>query len=159
MRYLIFLTLFCLSSNSLAQDYLVLEKMGTKKRYEYFPNDQITFQVTGEDSFRKDEIVTLTDSSIVFSTGVVLLKEIYRVKPPVTGWLMATGGTLVIAGVGYYLIDTFNKVIVSGNKYSNDEDVLRTSIILTGTGASMILLSSKKVKLNKNWRVRIVDIY
>ena len=151
--------LFCSFSICLAQDYLVLEKMGTKKRYEYFPNDQITFQVTGEDSFRKDEIVTLTDSSIVFSTGVVLLKEIYRVKPPVTSWMMVTGGTLVVAGVGYYLIDTFNQVIVSGNKYSNDENVLRTSIILTGTGASMILLSSKKVKLNKNWRVRTVDIY
>jgi hypothetical protein len=159
LRYLVFLVLFCISWIGYAQDYLVLEKMGTKKRYEYFPNDKITIQVTGEDSFRKEEIVNLTDSSIVFASGVVLLKNIYRVKPPITGWMVATGGTLVVAGVGYYIIDTFNQVIVAGNKYSTDDGVLRTSIILTGIGASLILLSSKKVKLNKNWRVRIVDIY
>ncbi len=159
MRYLVFLFLFCISWIGYAQDYLVLEKMGTKKRYEYFPNDKITIQVTGEDSFRKEEIVNLTDSSIVFASGVVLLKNIYRVKPPITGWMVATGGTLVVAGVGYYIIDTFNQVIVAGNTYSTDDGVLRTSIILTGIGASLIFLSSKKVKLNKNWRVRIVDIY
>jgi len=156
----ILLLLFSITGlSATAQDYLVLEKMGTKKRYEYFPDDQLTFKIVDEEHFRKDRIVALSDSSILFASGRVPLKEIERIKPPASSWMAATGGTLVIAGIGYYLIDTFNQTVIAGNKYSNDEAVLRTSLILAGTGAGLILFSTKKVKLNNNWRIRMVDIY
>jgi len=74
--------------------------MGTKKRYEYFPNDQITFRVSGEDFYRKDYILALSDTSLIFANGVVTISEIERVKLPVTSWMAVTGGTLVVAGVG-----------------------------------------------------------
>jgi len=137
----------------------VLEKMGTKKRYEYYPNDQLHFQLIGEDFFRKDEIMALKDSTIIFAAAIVPLREIVQIKPPVTAWMAATGGTLVVAGVGYYIIDTFNQTVVAGNGYSTDENVLKTSLVLAGSGAALILFSRKKVKVKNNWRIRMVEIY
>ena len=49
--------------------------MGTKKRIEYHIEDQIVFRVHGEDIFRKDKIVALIDSAIIFSSGPVKLSE------------------------------------------------------------------------------------
>ena len=137
----------------------MLEKMGTKKRYEYHPNDQLQFQLIGEDFFRKDEIVALRDSTIIFAAAIVPLREIVQIKPPVTAWMAATGGTLMVAGIGYFLIDTFNQTIVAGNGYSTDESVVRASAIMAGTGAALVIFSRKKVKIRNNWRIRMVEIY
>lgn len=143
---------------SFAQEFLVLEKMGTKKRIEYYIDDPIVFQIQGEDNFNKDVILALTDSSIIFSSGKVQFADIGQIKPPVKAWMAVSGGTLVVAGVGYFLIDQFNKLYV-GNGFYYDQKVMRTSIILTGAGVGLILLSKKKVKVKKNWRIRYVNIY
>jgi len=150
--------IFHISNLSFAQEFLVLEKMGTKKRYEYHFDDQIIFRIRGEDYFNKDVILALTDSSIIFSGGSLEFAEIEQIKPPVKAWMVTSGGTLIVAGIGYYLIDQFNQLYM-GNGLSNDPGVMRTSIVLTGVGAGLILMSKKKVKVIKNWRLRHVNIY
>ena len=132
--------------------------MGTKKRYEYYFDDVIVFRIQGEDHFNKDIILALTDSTIIFPGGKIQFTDIEQIKPPTKKWMAATGGTLVIAGIGYYLIDQFNQ-LYSGNGLSNDQGVMRTSIVLVGVGAGLIFLSKKKVKVKKNWRLRYVSIY
>jgi hypothetical protein len=141
-----------------AQEFLVLEKMGTKKRVEYHIDDQIVFRIRGEENFRRDIIITIFDSTIVFNSGPIKLFDIEQIKPPAKAWMVATGGTFVVAGVGYFVIDQFNKLYV-GNGLYYDPKVMRTSIILSGIGASLILLSKRKVKVKKNWRLRYVSIY
>ncbi len=157
-KFALVLILFYLTGFSFAQEFLVLEKMGTKKRIEYHIEDQMVFRIQGEEIFRKDKIVALFDSAIIFKSGPVKLSEIEQIKPVVKGWMVVTGGTLVVAGVGYFLIDQFNQLFM-GNSLSIDQGVLRTSIILTVTGAGLILLSKRKVKIKKNWRLRYVRIY
>lgn len=142
-----------------AQDYVVLEKMGTRTRYEYRPGDFLNFQIHGERIFRKQEIVLLSDSSIHFHGGIVPISEIARIKTPTEAWMAASGGTLIVAGVGYFAIDAFNQSVIAGNNYSVDDSVLTTSLVLAGVGSAMVLLSSKKVKLKNNWRLRMVEIY
>jgi len=141
---------------------MVLEKMGTKKRFEYHLQQSITYQLKGESFYRTDVIENLVDDVIVFRFGFFRLKEFHtvdiRAKP--TGrvdfsrhWL-----SFVVGGVGYFLTDQFNNAIINGNRARIDEKVLRTSAIITGAGVMMKVLKKKKVKLKRNWRLRIVEI-
>jgi len=136
----------------------VLEKMGTKKRYEYYVGEQIIFQLKSDSFFQRDEIIGLGDSSIVFSSGPVSLHSIEKIslsnkKLPLKG----IGTSLVTAGLGYMIIDLFNKTIRDGDVYF-DGKVARSAGIIAGTGFTMIAIANKKVSLRRNWRLRIVDI-
>jgi len=145
-----------------SQKFMVLEKMGTKKRFEYHLQQSITYQLKGESFYRTDVIENLVDDVIVFRFGFFRLKDFQavdiRAKP--TGrvdfsrhWL-----SFVVGGVGYFLTDQFNNAIINGNRARIDEKVLRTSAIITGAGVMMKVLKKKKVKLKRNWRLRIVEI-
>ena len=145
-----------------SQKFLVLEKMGTRKRLEYHLQQSITYRLKGESFFRTDVIEDLVDDVIVFRFGFFRLKDIYavdiRAKP--TGkvdfsrhWL-----SFIVGGVGYFIVDQFNNAVINGNRARIDEKVLRTSAIITGAGVMMKVLKKKKVKLKRNWRLRIVEI-
>ena len=145
-----------------SQKFLVLEKMGTRKRIEYKIQQPITYQLKEESFYRTDVIEDLVDDVIVFQFGFFRLKDIIAVdiKAKQTNradfsrhWL-----TLVVGGVGYFLVDQFNNIVINGNRGRIDERVLRTSAIITGTGVMMKVLKKNKVKLKRNWRLRIVDI-
>lgn len=145
-----------------SQKFLVLEKMGTRKRIEFQIQQSITYQLKEESFFRTDVIEDLVDDVIVFQFGFFRIKDIKAVdiKAQQTNradfsrhWL-----TLVVGGVGYFLVDQFNNTVINGNRARIDERVLRTSAIITGTGVMMKVLKKNKVKLKRNWRLRIVDI-
>ena len=156
--FLLLILLLTIGIEVKAQDFMVLEKMGTKKRHEFYAGDEIIFMLKEEKFFRKDEIVGLGKGEIFFETGPVPLKDIVKVSlSNRRGLLRGTGTTLVIGGLGYMALDLFNKTITGGEVYV-DEKVARTAGIIAGTGLGMILISRKKVSLKNNWRLRIVDI-
>lgn len=157
--FVFFLAFFTISSYSYCQDFLVLEKMGTKKRYVFYVDDPITFKIK-ETGFNTDAIVALTDSTIVFAGGSVPLKEIVGVSlKGLNEWVAASGITLMIAGFGYLIIDQFNNSIIQGNGISTDDGVIKTSAILAGIGFLMYTLARKNVNTAKNWRLRHVNIF
>jgi len=148
-----------ISSYSYSQDFLVLEKMGTKKRYTYYVDDPMTFKLR-ETGFSTDVIVALTDNTIIFAGGVVPIEEIVRVSLKGKNELLAGSGiTLMVAGVGYFIIDQFNNSVIQGYGISTDDGVIKTSAILVGTGFLMYTLARKNVNTAKNWRLRHVNIY
>ncbi len=162
ISYKLFLTgsfLLVTFASSLAQDFLVLEKTGTKKRYEYYPGDPMTFRIKGE-IFRTDEILTFTDSSLVFNGGAVAFKNITRVSlKEHKQWMVGVGSKLIVAGAGYFLIDQFNNSVIQGNKASINDQVVKASLVIVGSGATLLLLSKKRVNTTKNWRLRRVRMY
>ena len=161
-RFVLYLSATILFHLGYSQKFLVLEKMGTRKRLEYHLQQSITYQLKGESFYRTDVIEDLVDDVIVFRFGFFRLKDIYavdiRAKP--TGkvdfsrhWL-----SIIVGEVGYFLVDQFNNAVINGNRARIDEKVLRSSAIITGAGIMMKVLKKKKVKLKRNWRLRIVDI-
>ena len=157
-RYIFYalVLIFC-TLESRGQEFLVLEKMGTKKRHEYYSGDEIIFKLNDEDYFRKDEIVGIGNGQIIFESGPVPLIDIKKISlSNRKKTFRATGTTLFVGGLGYMLLDLFNKTISDGDVYL-DEKVARTAGIIAGTGLTMVILSKKKVSLKKNWRLRIVD--
>lgn len=151
--------LFASLTPSFTQDYLVLEKLGTKKRYEYYPGDPITFRIKGK-SFRRDKIKALTDSSLIFNGGNVAFKLIESISlKEHKQWMAGIGSALITAGAGYFLIDQFNNSIIQGNRLSTNDQVVKISLILVASGTTLMLLSKKHVNTTKNWRLRLVNIY
>ena len=141
-----------------SQEFLVLEKTGTKKRHEYYSGDEIIFKLNDEDGFRSDEILSFQNAAIIFESGSVPLKDIEKVSlsNKSSPW-KGIGGSLIVAGLGYMLIDLFNKTISSGDVYI-DEKVARSAGILVASGFLLKAVGNKRVSLKKNWRLRIVDI-
>lgn len=150
---------FFLAFTSLqAQQFLVVEKMGTKKRFEYHPGDLIIFKLSGEKYFRSDEIDSFRDTLIIFAEGFISISDLEKIslknKKNAFKYL---GSTLITVGVGYFALDQFNKII-SGDGAYIDDGVVRTSVILTTGGLTLLGLANKKVTLGKNWRARPVDM-
>jgi len=136
--------------------------MGTRKRLEYHLQQSITYQLKGESFYRTDMIENLVDDVIVFRFGFFRLKDIravdIRAKPTGKVDFFRHWESFIAGGVGYFLLDQFNNAIINGNRVRIDEKVLRTSAIITGAGVLMKVLKKKKVKLKRNWRLRIVEI-
>lgn len=162
-RILLTFTLFILTGATYAQTFMVLEKMGTKKRYVYYMGETIEYQLKGEKTFNSERITNILDSAFVAYNDTVSFKAVERIniKPKRKASLLNIAGpSLIIAGLGYLAIDQINKGIVQGGGGSTwDSSVATTSFIIAGTGALIIVLQKNKVPLSGWWRLRKVNVY
>jgi len=154
---LVFLTQL---TQSFAQKFLVLEKLGTHKRYEYHIGDEITFKIEDEDFFRHSVIEDVLDSVIIFDYGFFSFRDIESVNVrgstgnPVTRFAIP----LMVGGVILFLADQFNETVIGGRKASINKGVTIASGSLLGAGLLMLIPGNGIKKIKGNWRLRLVDI-
>ncbi|HEX9648998.1 MAG TPA: hypothetical protein VGA21_00440 [Cyclobacteriaceae bacterium] len=163
MKKILFVGIFLLlTEEAIAQKYLVLEKLGTRKRMEYYIGSEINYRLNGEDFFRTGTIADLADSIIVFDYAFFPIENInaININDTRTRRISARGYpvTLIVAGVVLFLGDLFNETVVSGNEASLNKGVTIASGALAGTGFLLMFVKSDIKKLTKNWRLRVVDI-
>lgn len=141
------------------QKFLVLEKMGTKKRYEYHINDKIELMFGKDDYFTRITILDLTDSAIVTENLKIDLSSINAVKLEKGGsFLRYSGPILMVAGATLLAIDVINQTAVQGGDYQSSTGVYVASASLAGIGAIFTFAGRNKVKIKKWWRLRTVQI-
>jgi hypothetical protein len=63
-----------------------------------------------------------------------------------------------IAGIGYILVDQFNKVVVQGQEAVFEEEVWIVGGLIFLGGTTLKLLSPKKVKLGGKYRIRYMNL-
>lgn len=162
MKKILFLGLLLMSTDLLAQKYLVLEKMGTRKRFEYSIGSTFAFQLKGEDFFRSGTITDLVDSIIVLDYTFFNIKNVEAVNIRGREKSRVNASpypiTLVTAGAILFLGDLFNETIVEGNSASLDKGITIASSSMVGVGLLWMFLRNDTRKLKRNWRLRIVDI-
>ncbi|GEM_PF-2566760 len=145
-----------------AQNVLMLEKAGTNKKVFFKSGDEIRYKLKGEDHYRKDHIVSLKDSSIIFHYNKIGVEEIseidIRKKDFIKFNLKKTGTVLQISGAVYILLDQFNKTVVQGNDWEFEGDVWITGAILVGVGTAIKFLHPKKFKVGGKYKLHIIDI-
>ncbi len=155
-------TALLLPYSAFSQKYLVVEKLGTRKRYEYQVGQEITYKLKTEDFYRTDVITQLETNVIAFGFGFYSFEQIEAVnigrKPRRGVDASKFSPFLLLGGAGYFLLDQFNNSVINGNKLSINDNVLRTSSVLVGLGALPLVLKKRRVKLKRNWRLRLVDI-
>ena len=144
------------------REYIVVEKTLTDKQIKYSSGDNISYKLKGEDFFRTDHIVALNDSSIEFHYNNILYRAISQVNIKghrFTGIDYRNIGTFAqIAGVGYIVIDNFNKVVVQGQDAVFEKEVWIVGGLIFLGGTILKFLSPKKVKLGGKYRIRYMNL-
>ena len=158
-RLSILLILLVLTLPVLGQKFLVLEKMGTKKRFEYQLNEKMNVRLDTDDYFTRITIKGLADSTIFTENLKIDFSSIKAVKlNKSTGFFKYSGPLLMIAGATLMAIDVINQTAVQGGEYQSSMGVYVTSAALISVGAAFTFAGRDKVKLKKWWRLRTVQI-
>lgn len=154
---------FVAYSPSHAQEkFLVVEKMGSKKRQVYHVGDEITFRVSDEDFYQTSVITNLNISWFSSGNNVTPLDSISHIKlrEKSEGLRIEKLQTpLIIAAVGYFGLDFINTRIVQNTKYSIEPEVYKPTIVLVTAALLLAPLKARKRKLSGNWRIRYVELY
>ncbi|MCF6351752.1 MAG: hypothetical protein L3J06_01970 [Cyclobacteriaceae bacterium] len=165
-NHIILLTLlFSLATTfSFAQSFLVLEKMGTKKRFVYHAGQQISYQLKGHKSMNQRLVTGISDSAFVANNDTILFSTVKMVhigNKRESGLLTTAGPILISAGVIILAIDVINRGLIQDGDYTWDSGIGTTSAALVSSGALIILLRKNKKNLSSNgwWRLRKAAIY
>lgn len=156
--------LLLLVTFSFAQSFMVLEKMGTKKRYIYYVGEQIEYQLDRNKSFDKNTITDIIDSAFISMNDTIPFSSINRLNiknKKETGLVNSAGPVLISAGVVLLSIDAINRGLIQEGGYTWDSGIGTTSAILVTTGALILILNKNKISLKESgwWRLRKAAIY
>jgi len=138
--------------------YLVLEKLGTKRRVVFYPGDEVIFKMKGSDLEITDVITDLQDSLILFVNSYVKPAEIDYIKLEHTKGFMSpsNGPKLIIAGVVLFLIDQLNYSVIQGNDFRLDKEIGYASLIMVVGGSIWTSFRYTKFRNKRNRRIRPV---
>ena len=162
-RGILILAIFLIPFNVLlaqGSKLLILEKTGSKNRITYQVGDPIIIRLIGEDLEIRDQITDITDSTILLSSFPVHINSIDYVKVrQKSGFLAASGPTLIIAGLTLFAIDILNQTVVQDGSYEFTSGVAIASASLVGLGGLLMTFKSRKFKPGKKKRIRTFVMY
>lgn len=138
------------------QKQLVLLKK-EKVLLRLYPGDEIIFKTKGSDTRIKSYVNNLFDTAVMAHQLIVPFHKIERVYFKHKSFANRVGGLLVVGGVGYFLIDQFNTVVVQGEKATWNENVGTVSIIMTGVGLPMMLIRKKSQRIKPPYTLMTVE--
>lgn len=139
---------------------LILEKTGAKHRITYQVGDPIILRLTGEDFDIRDKITDITDSTIRLSNFPVHINSIHYIKiRQKSGFLSASGPTLIIAGLTLFAIDILNQTVVQDESYEFTSGVAIASASLVGVGGILMMFKYRKFKPGNRKRIRTFVMY
>ena len=142
--------------------YILLEKGNSRHKIRIYPGEQIRFKFTDDRHFTTLRIKDLVGRYILIEHGIFPLEYIEEIDisdyKRRYGLLNAMGEKLPFAGLGYIMIDQFNRTVVQNQPWEYDQKVIRTGAIMVGIGLILKLTSTKKFKINKKNKISIVDL-
>jgi hypothetical protein len=156
LKYCIATVLICAVCSLYAQKQLILLKR-EKVLLRLNPGDEFVISLKGEKRKMESYINNLFDTAVLVHRTLVPIHKIEKVYFKRTGLINLIGKFLVVAGVGYFLIDQFNVIVVNGDEASLNDDVTTTSVALVGVGLPMALIKKKSQKLGGKYRLMTVS--
>ncbi len=156
---LFFIAFILISQETLAQVRLALVK-NERVLALWEPGDRLLYKLQGDRHFRQAFISDIRPLSLKVLNDSLALDEIHKVslKGKGVGHLgQLVGGFLLIAGIGYPIIDLVNETLVQGNNYEPDSRVMTTSAIFIGVGGALILINPYGRKVGGKRRLLAVD--
>lgn len=121
------------------------------------PGDDFVFRYRGERTVRKSYVNNISDTAVVIHRDTVPFRLIERVYFGQTTLLNRLGKVLVIGGVGLFVIDQFNQVVVQDQTPSLDDRVSRASIVATAVGLPLMVIKKKSQRLRYGVRLMMVQ--
>jgi len=154
LRIILVLAFHGFFTGCLAQRQLVLLK-----------RDEVLFRFRESDIFHSKLIdqkrecrgflVEINQFSIITSQDTIELKKINKVLLPGKPWTYKLGSKMVTAGVGLFIIDQINNVVVQGNDPELNEGVVKASVLITAAGVPLLFFKKRWKKIG---RVKLISV-
>jgi hypothetical protein len=159
MKNIIVFLAFCFAANlGFAQNTLLIEKIGTSRKYFYHTGDYMKLRVSKQDTLLKGKLWSIHDSTISVSElrpFEVQFKDINSVYKRFA-FPKKFGKFMCIGGGALFTIIAFNHLINNEQVFTNDMFIISGSLI--GAGLISISLSEKRCKTGKGWKIKVLDI-
>ena len=126
---------------------------GKEKVFQFFNNSVFYYKLKGDLFFKKNKIVNLQDSILVFDNdSTIKLSQIKAIK--------ILGGKfspyIFGIGIGFFVLDTGNNIAFNNSQIlSMGASIVLISSIVTGLIVKRI--QNKHIRINKNCTFRIID--
>lgn len=160
-RFLCLLFCFLISPviRSQGDVFLLLDKPGTLKRIKKFPGDELSVSVDDEKYAITGLITAIKDSSVYIDgleIPVSRIHTVYNHKLKRVSRGLSKGAFLAIPPA--LLFTAANNLFNTGEQPLIDRNALSLTGIFAGVGLAGLLVPSRKYKIYKKWRVRILDV-
>jgi len=160
--FTIFICLLVISGTSLsAQRVLLLERTGQTKSDRLSEGDELTFRMRGDKFWQQGLISELRPDiqAMVINDRYIMLEEVDALKFSGSRFANGVGLSLITFGVGWsaFAVVGYN---TDGNPETNyGQFDLAVTLTAVGTGFLLRrLFASRKFRLNKRRRLRVVDL-
>jgi hypothetical protein len=137
--------------NVQAQKQIVLLK-GEKVKLRLYPGDDFVYKLKGSSTVRDSYINNLFDTAVMAHKDIIPFYKIDRIYFKQSNFGNVIGGLLVTGGVGYFLVDQFNVIVVNGDKASLDENVTTASSVMVAVGLPLMLIKKKSQRVGGRYR-------
>ena len=148
--------IFLLAPSVQGQKQLVLLK-NEKILLRLYPGDEIIFSIKGSKQKRTSYINNLYDTAVLAHKDIVPFHKIDKIYFKRSSFMNVVGTVMVAGGVGYFLVDQFNELVIKGHEGSINEDVAKTSAIMVAVGLPMMLIKKKSQRIGGKFRLLTVD--
>jgi hypothetical protein len=145
-----------MQATGFSQKILVVENIRSMKNIKYYQGDDIILKVENRKDRIHDEIYDMDDTTLsLVIAGTVRLEDITGIYRE--NWVIKTlRGFSLLAGVAYFGIDSFNRLI------NNDSPVIlvETAVIsasLIAFSFALIPFNYRKVDTIRKWSLRTID--
>jgi hypothetical protein len=161
MKILAFVLLFGFAFEvAHAQKYMVIS--GKRKRVMYKAGDRIKFKLKTEKQYHQSTIVSVMDTALQFKNYRIAFDEIDKVdtrrkRTGAFNWHQV-GALIQVAGIGYILLDQFNKTLIQGNPWEFEPEVWITGAAIFAGGTILRFLDPRKLKIGLKYHIKYLEI-
>ena len=158
----IFLFLFGFNLLVDAQSYLYLKKLGGANFMRYRLQDEIRFQLKGDDRFASGTITQFGENFFMIHETKIYLDSLYRIdirnKSGLSRGMRGSSNPLITASILLPLADFVNNTVVSGEEADMPHrSVWIGSLALLGAGIGLKLLAPKYFELGPKRKAVIIN--
>jgi len=134
---------------------VVLKREKVLYRLNY--GDEIVYKLKGSKTVRTSYINNLYDTALMAHETIIPFYKIDKIYFKHSSFGNRVGGLLVIGGVGYFLIDQLNTVIVHGESPIIHEGVAKASGVMVAVGLPLLLIRKKSERIEGRYRLLTAD--
>lgn len=155
--FILFLILFNFINGQKTLQVLKV-KLGSFKKYEIYNNDVLEYKLKGDLFYRKDRIVNMRDSIILFQNdSIIKLSQIKAIKFRNGNHLLGTlNAVCYVVGFGYVTLNVINNLILQGIVRADMKAVYVSGGFLAA-GFIFKQLRIKRIRIKQHVTLKIID--
>jgi len=149
-------TLLTAPGDSYGQKQLVLLKK-EKVVLRLYPGDEIILKVKGSDTKMTSYVNNLFDTAVMLHQTIIPFYKIDRLYFKHSSFANRFGALMVVGGVGYFLVDQFNTIVVQGEEATWNKNVGNVSAAMVAIGLPLWLIKKKSQRIKPGYKLLTVE--